>query len=192
MISLGRWRETMKPACMTLSHSPCHTATFISSSSLSLSVFLSTSLCLFLGEMHRFTFVCTVTHTYSTVTARNRVHWTAGADLEEEAYALLLPLPKMKLLGIRSHLVQSGRKCQKRLCSKVTGEMAKNRWEIASDCRLCRHNRKTIFLNQLSALSQSRAQGMHSALVLIEKHNYLPRSDSHCRVRLSPFHHKTR
>lgn len=84
--ALGRNDETSLHDTVTLPMSRCHLHLSVFSLplrlSLSLSVFLSTSLCLFLGEMHRFTFVCTVTHTYSTVTARNRVHQTDGADLE--------------------------------------------------------------------------------------------------------------
>lgn len=52
MISLGRWGETMKPACMTLSHSPSRRHLHLSvfpppSLPFHSSVFLSTPLCLF-------------------------------------------------------------------------------------------------------------------------------------------------
>jgi len=125
MISLGRWGETMKPVCMTLSHFLCHAATSISralSLALSFSHSLSSSQPLFVSSSGKCIdsplFVLSPTH----------IQLSRGA--------LSSIPPKMKLHDISSHLIQSGRKergrrvCRR--CLKVTRETVEIRCELAS------------------------------------------------------------
>lgn len=161
MISLGRWGETMKPACMTLSHSLCRAATFISQSfltpSLPLPLCLPLNLTLSPPRGNASIHLCLYCHPH-IFNCHSEEHSSPSWWSWFRVRGIRCPhFPKNETaphLFSFSPIWKKNARNVCRRCLKVTGRMRANRWEISSFADAVR---KRWYLNQLSALEQLRA-----------------------------------
>lgn len=149
----------MKPACMTLSHSLCRAATFISQSFLSLSPFLSSSQPLFVSSSGKCIdsplFVLSPTHIQLS---QRGAQFTELMELIQSKRRTLSSFPKNEtpehLFSFSLIWMKNARNVC-RWCLKVTGGNVENRRQITS---FADSRGKKSFLNQSSAVVQLQAQ----------------------------------